>query len=341
MGKTMIKCRIWETVLLLLNILSLTIDASIVGEHISMNDDRKRSMEIDDSVYSWTGPNALARSALVERQERLQYNCEEILGYRESENEDLNPESFRNILVDEQHELLYCYVPKVACTNWKRVLMVVTGKWPGNDPMEIPADQAHSPSTFQRLSNYTLSEIERMLATYDKLIVVRHPLERLLSAYRNKLEAKHEKSSKYFQTRFGKKIIRRYRQNATVESLKNGDDVTFREFVQFVTDDSSNETRNEHWKPIYELCHPCLVNYNLVSKYESLAEDATEVLERMGVESINFPAKPMNSEPTAKKLEKYYSTLTYKQLRKLVDLYKLDLRLFDYSLEDVLGFSLA
>lgn len=97
---------------------------------------------------------------------------------------------------------------QVACTNWKRVLMVVTGKWPGNDPMEIPADQAHSPSTFQRLSNYNLSKVERMLATYDKLIVVRHPLERLLSAYRNKLEAKHEKSSKYFQTRFGKKIIK-------------------------------------------------------------------------------------------------------------------------------------
>lgn len=97
---------------------------------------------------------------------------------------------------------------QVACTNWKRVLMVATGKWPGNDPMEIPADQAHSPGTFQRLTNYTLSEIERMLATYDKLIVVRHPLERLLSAYRNKLEAKHEKSSRYFQTRFGKKIIR-------------------------------------------------------------------------------------------------------------------------------------
>lgn len=62
--------------------------------------------------------------------------------------------------------------------------------------------------------------------------------------------------------------------------------MTFREFVEFVTDDSFNETRNEHWKPIYELCQPCLVNYNLVSKYESLVEDATEVLERMGVESI-------------------------------------------------------
>lgn len=86
--------------------------------------------------------------------------------------------------------------------------MIATGKWSGNDPLEIPADQAHSPGTFQRLSNYTLPEIERKLATYDKLIVVRHPLERLLSAYRNKLETKHEKSAKYFQSRFGKKIIK-------------------------------------------------------------------------------------------------------------------------------------
>lgn len=86
--------------------------------------------------------------------------------------------------------------------------MIATGKWPGNDPLEIPADRAHSSGVFRRLSNYTLAEIEERLATYDKLIVVRHPLERLLSAYRNKLEAKHEKSAKYFQSRFGKKIIK-------------------------------------------------------------------------------------------------------------------------------------
>lgn len=92
--------------------------------------------------------------------------------------------------------------------------MIATGKWSGNDPLEIPADQAHSPGTFQRLNNYTLPEIEKKLATYDKLIVVRHPLERLLSAYRNKLETKHEKSARYFQTRFGKKIVK-----VMVESL--------------------------------------------------------------------------------------------------------------------------
>lgn len=86
--------------------------------------------------------------------------------------------------------------------------MIATEKWSGNDPLEIPADQAHSQGTFDRLSNYTVPEIEKKLAMYDKLIVVRYPLERLLSAYRNKLEAKHEKSAKYFQSRFGKKIVK-------------------------------------------------------------------------------------------------------------------------------------
>jgi len=80
--------------------------------------------------------------------------------------------------------------------------------------------------------------------------------------------------------------LQKYRPNATEESLKNGDDVTFREFVDFVTDDAENGTRNEHWKPIYDLCQPCIINYNLISKYESLVEDATEVLERIGVTSV-------------------------------------------------------
>lgn len=113
----MTECRVWGTVLLLINISRLMVDASAFGGRTSTNDEKRRSFETEDSVYSWTGPNALARSALVERQERLQYNCEEIFEDRDSLNGDLNPESFRNILVDEQHELLYCYVPKVQINS--------------------------------------------------------------------------------------------------------------------------------------------------------------------------------------------------------------------------------
>lgn len=64
--------------------------------------------------YSWNSSNALARSALVERQERLQYNCDEVSGTVDYPERLLTPDDFRNLLVDDKHELLYCYVPKVT-----------------------------------------------------------------------------------------------------------------------------------------------------------------------------------------------------------------------------------
>ncbi|KAG8036506.1 hypothetical protein G9C98_003828 [Cotesia typhae] len=313
-------------------------DNSIVNNN---NDGLSTKFQRHKPAYSSIGSNALARSALIERQEKLQYNCEDIITTKQVNERILVPDDFRNILVNDELELLYCYVPKVACTNWKRVLMIATGKWSGNNPLEIPGNLTHAAGTFKRLSNFTMTEIERKLSNYDTLIVVRHPLERLLSAYRNKFETKDEISAKYFQTRFGRRIIKNYRRNPSKESLAKGDDVTFSEFVDFITDKNINGTSNEHWKPIYQLCLPCDVNYNLISKYETLAEDAMEILERIGAGSLTFPMRASSNEPTAGKLEHYYSMLTYKQMKKLAKMYKMDLKLFEYSLEQVLGFSLA
>lgn len=58
--------------------------------------------------YSVAGPNALARSVLLDRQERLQLNCDNIM-----DQDDPEPQMFHHLIVDEQHKLLYCYVPKV------------------------------------------------------------------------------------------------------------------------------------------------------------------------------------------------------------------------------------
>ena len=67
----------------------------------------------EESPYSWLGPNALARSSMFDRQERLQYKCDQMS--KDTPPDVIqDPEAFRNLLVDDRHKLLYCYVPKVS-----------------------------------------------------------------------------------------------------------------------------------------------------------------------------------------------------------------------------------
>lgn len=77
---------------------------------------------------------------------------------------------------------------QVACTNWKRVLMVLTGVATTPNLTDIPGSLAHAENSTLRLSQLSNSTISQCLARYTSFIMVRHPFERLLSAYRNKFE---------------------------------------------------------------------------------------------------------------------------------------------------------
>eukprot|EP00063_Salmo_salar_P066195 XP_014041030.1 PREDICTED: carbohydrate sulfotransferase 12-like [Salmo salar] len=57
-----------------------------------------------------------------------------------------------HLIVDDRHEIIYCYVPKVACTNWKRVMVVLSegllapDGQPYRDPQALPPDLIHNSS---------------------------------------------------------------------------------------------------------------------------------------------------------------------------------------------------
>lgn len=76
--------------------------------------------------------------------------------------------------------------------------MILAGKWNNTDVLSIPASLAHSPGMFRNFSTVSKPERDFMLENYHKMIIARNPFERLLSAFRNKLEGETQ-SAKYFQ----------------------------------------------------------------------------------------------------------------------------------------------
>ncbi|XP_071462050.1 carbohydrate sulfotransferase 13 [Marmota flaviventris] len=242
----------------------------------------------------------------------------------------LQPEDLRHVLVDDAHGLLYCYVPKVACTNWKRVLLVLSGRAHG-DPRAIPAHEAHAPGRLRSLADFSPAEVNRRLRAYLAVLFVREPFERLASAYRNKLARPY---SATFQRRYGTRIVRRLRPGAQPEALTRGHDVRFAEFLAYLLDPRTrrDEPFNEHWERAHALCHPCRLRYDIVGKFETLAEDAAFVLGLVGAPDLRFPAPPRPRAVPARDLAaRLFQDISPFYQRRLFDLYKMDFLLFNYS----------
>ncbi|XP_048188283.1 carbohydrate sulfotransferase 14 [Perognathus longimembris pacificus] len=231
----------------------------------------------------------------------------------------------RHVLVSDRYRFLYCYVPKVACSNWKRVLKVLAGALGSVDArlkMDHRADLVF-------LADLRPDQIRHRLRHYFKFLFVRDPAERLLSAYRNKFGEIPE-----YQRRYGAEIVRRYRPGAGPDPA--GDDVTFAEFLRYLADEDP-ERMDEHWMPVYHLCQPCAVRYDFVGAYERLEADARHVLERVRAPPhVRFPARQAWYRPASPESLRYHLCGAPRALlHDVLPKYILDFSLFAYPLPNV------
>lgn len=230
----------------------------------------------------------------------------------------------KHILVSDKYRFLYCYVPKVACSNWKRILKVLDGAL---ENVNVKLKMDHK-SDLVFLGDMKPDEISYRLKHYYKFIFVRDPMERLLSAYRNKFG-----EIKEYQLKYGVEIVKRYRKSTRKST---GDDVTFSEFLQYLLDEEA-ERMNEHWMPIYNLCQPCAVRYDFIGSYERLTVDANYILEHVQAPSfIRFPERQSWYKPVTRETLQYYMCNTQRGLiKELLPKYILDFSLFAYPLPNI------
>ncbi|XP_077980225.1 carbohydrate sulfotransferase 11-like [Glandiceps talaboti] len=244
----------------------------------------------------------------------------------------------KTLLYEDNSKLIYCLLPKVGCTNWLKVWLVLLGVANSSQVNTMHHNKVHFGygNVYPHLRKLNGTDQKQRLENYLKFIFVRHPFNRLLSAFRNKFELT-DRWNVHFLQNYGTKIIRRYRTGAnkmsTAQVAKLRQHVQFHEFVQYIIDSAGTSKVDSHWKPMYQLCSACDVNYNVIGKFENLQEDARYVLKRAGVDDIvSYPAfdtHVTNSSDTDL-LRRYYSSISKENILKLYNIYKPDFTLFGY-----------
>lgn len=248
-----------------------------------------------------------------------------------------------NLVVDDLHGIIYCYVPKVACTEWKSIMIFLSESLKKDgitykNHSEIPKDLIHGNSVIY-LNRSQRNLMKWKIAKYKKFLFVRNPFVRLISAYRDKFEKKND----YFYRFLAFPIMRKYKNllppiNAD-QAYAAGIRPSFFDFIQYILDlpdDDEGRSFEEHWRQTYHLCHPCQIEYDFIGKMETMDEDAQHLLHTLKVDHIvHFPPGKSNRTDVSW-IKNWFTDIPIEWRRRLYKLYEADFKLFGYSLpEDI------
>ncbi|KAI9586778.1 hypothetical protein GQX74_002625 [Glossina fuscipes] len=161
------------------------------------------------------------------------------------------------------------------------------------------------------------------------ILAARHPFERLLSAYRDKFMFAVPHS---FHDKLGRKIIRTYRRKGFDNHAPKHP--TFPEFIRWLLDQvKQGNYLDMHFVASTRFCTPCLINFDIIMKFETLEEDQLYLIEKTGLKRVIAPEwrNMGKGKNTLELLLQFFSQLTRRELDGLYDYYRYDFELFDYS----------
>lgn len=188
-------------------------------------------------------------------------------------------------------------------------------------------------------------------------IITRHPFDRLVSAFRDKLERhKPPPVNDWYLKNYGKHIVSEFREKALqhlgkdffssdnnfgapikVNGNRTVDLPTFWEFVQYVKK-TPHQRMDEHWRPANNYCSLCTISYDYYIKFENFDEEGKylkTLLEPLnGIDSSELA---LNVNPTGLKKEDltqlYFSTLSESDVMALYKIYENDFKMFGYEFQ--------
>ncbi|XP_060597805.1 carbohydrate sulfotransferase 9-like [Ruditapes philippinarum] len=188
------------------------------------------------------------------------------------------------VLAYERKHIYFCMVPKAGGTFWKRIMIYIGKDYPENmtikQPFDIDRHYVHE-SKFNNLQTWSVQNpITRMLMSKGKsFMFARDPFSRLWSAYVDKFLLPD------FWKADAMHVLRRLRPNATSYGKNCVNDITFCEFLKYI---SLTHVRkmNNHWERLHRVCSPCHEQFDVIGKIESFASDVDYILTKFNLDSL-------------------------------------------------------
>jgi chondroitin 4-sulfotransferase 11 len=241
----------------------------------------------------------------------------------------------RKLFIDKEHKLAWCPTYKAGSSTWMTIFAAIGGVLTPENRLNLRKGLIQ----MNYLARKAYPEAKDLDATVKavsemtRFIIVRHPFERILSAYRDKLE--HREDREFYYRRFGSEIVKSQREvNST---FANRAEPTFVEFLKYLV---NMKIFDEHWRPFTVECAPCEMNYQIILKMESLEEEQLFLATKLNLLdyllTLNSTGLLMhNTNPNGRTehnyAEKYYREVPKQLLQQVYMLYEADFRLFDYS----------
>ncbi len=237
-----------------------------------------------------------------------------------------------NLFVNEKLHIMFCRIPKVACTNWLRAMAIISGKVSPDvlDTIHIHTEGFLKKIGIRALNTYNMTEMIYILNNYFKVLFVRHPYGRFLSAWHSKFGYRNRRSNPLIIKQYAKYIIHKYRT-----THRNNKTVEFDEFIQYVAEHSYDQTKtNNHWRQYEHMCYPCHIHYDFIGHLETLNEDFPYMLDVINSSKSvkTFPHSRSGKRfLTMGNIAHYYRSIPNSVMFKLGQVYKRDFLMFGYD----------
>ena len=209
------------------------------------------------------------------------------------------------LVYSDRFKLIGCKLPKVGSTNIRRLLYTLDHLSYTNDVNEIGMKASSWNIVPKKLHSSQISELKRKLDTYTKFLIIRDPIERHVSAYRDENKYKYKSKTTPFNEWLVKAIL-----NKTKAKF------------------------NRHVMPFNQWCKPCSMTYDFVGQLNNFDEDMDTILEHVGARDlVILPTREQTNYTEVKSFDvadKYRRTIPKYMLKQIYETYYLDYFLFGF-----------